>query len=569
MGLISIATANCKNCYRCLRYCPVKAISIKNHQARIEEKLCINCGACISQCPQNAKRVKSSIPEVKDLLLSGHRVIASIAPSYGAAFPIPFRELAQSLQAKGFFLVEETAVGAERVAEEYRRLFARIREEECVITSPCSVVVSYIQKYFPTLVNSLAPIVSPMVAHGTILKERFGPDVKVVFIGPCIGKKEEAMDPVVSGIIDAVMTFAELPELLGLDLPGPREDTGSLPLPDQPDLGRWFPLPGGLLKTAGLSTAIINREILIVDGLEEVKEVLTSLQNKEEWRVRPKLIEMLACKGGCVGGPAMPAEKDLYVRIMNIIERNSRPVRMHLTPVKVPGYERRFAARAVKPVYPGEEKIREALAAMGKTSPDKELNCGSCGYPTCRDKAIAICLGMAEPEMCVPRMREKAENLANIIIESLPNGVVVVDGRLIVREFNPAAEAMFKVRAEDIKGKPLRTLIPDHPYAEVLARKGCLQTKQAYPEYSLVTHQTISYVEDEDLILAIIVDITAAEREKANIERVRRETLEKAQEVINKQMRVAQEIAGLLGETTAESKVLLTRLIELVREGEN
>ncbi|MGB3932526.1 MAG: (Fe-S)-binding protein, partial [bacterium] len=306
-------------------------------------------------------------------------------------------------------------------------------------------------------------------------------------------------------------------------------------------------------------------DILIVDGMEEVMAALEALAAGE---IKPRLVEMLACKGGCIGGPFMPkapvfpARRDRFITTLLSLEDGE-----HIAGREEIELGREFRVRPYQRIYPGEKKIRAILDAMGKTTPDKELNCGSCGYESCRDKAVAIAQGMAELEMCVPYMREKAENLASTIIDFTPNAILVVDAQLRIKEFNPAAEKLFKVMAEAVKERPLGMVMDETHFATVLNSRRPLQVKVEYPHLGIVTHQRLSYIEEEDLVLALIIDITDMERQKEAFATVKRETIAKAQEVIEKQMKVAQLIAGQLGETTAESKVLLTKLIQLVQEG--
>lgn len=567
MGIITISTANCKNCYRCVRFCPVKAISIKENQARIEERACIQCGICVNQCPQNAKRIESGLEAVYRYRAGGQRLLLSLAPSYSGAFAQPLAEIAEKLRNRGFSLVEETAVGARIVAGEYRRLVSAQGDKGYLISSPCSVIINLVEKHYPQLLPHLAPVVSPMIAHGRFLKAKWGRDSKVIFAGPCIAKKEEARGPGVEDAIDAVLTYNELTELLaGPELPPAQRPE---PLASNPNAGkgRWFPLPGGLLRAAGLAEGVLEQEILIVDGMEEV---LAALKALAAGAIQPRLVEMLACKGGCVGGPLMPKSPVFFARRDRFITTLSpRGEEEDLDGGEDIQLGREFRARPYQRIYPGEKKIRAILDAMGKTTPDRELNCGSCGYETCRDKAVAIAQGMAELEMCVPYMREKAENLASTIIDFTPNAILVVDSQLRIKEFNPAAEKLFKVLAEAVKGRPLGMVMDETHFATVINSQRSLQVKVAYPHLGIVTHQNLSYIEKEELVLAIIIDITNIERQKNAFETVKRETIAKAQEVIEKQMKVAQLIAGQLGETTAESKVLLTKLIQLVQEGED
>ncbi|MCF6097289.1 PAS domain S-box protein [Thermovorax subterraneus] len=570
MQVISVSRANCKNCYRCVRHCPVKAVKISGGQAEVVEDLCVFCGRCIIECPQNAKKVKSELEIVKEFIKSKKRVIASIAPSYPAAFDVKSPcEMYAMLKNLGFCGAEETAVGAELVSREFRKL-AENSDVYPIITTACPVVKNLVEKYHPALIKNLASLVSPMVAHARSLKKRFGKDVKVVFIGPCVAKKAEARDCSVSGEVDAVLTFQELKEWLSEEnkaskLENVYVEEGTL----EPFEARNYPLPGGLLKTSLIKGDFLSEEVLVADGIEECKELLDAV---EKGKVNAKILEMMACSGGCLGGPMMPRENSLYERrakLLYFIRENRR-----VENAKVGDYlfendlGRTFERKVPSVAEPTEEEIKKILYKIGKTSPEKELNCGACGYSSCREKAAAVFRGMAEVDMCIPYMRSRAESLANLIIDNTPNAVILVDKDLKVREINKAGERMLGVEKEEVLGRTLSDFMDDRDVAWVLANKSSLSSKKEnYPRDFMTVLESILYIEDAQLALVIMQDITEQERQRKELERVREETVKKAQEVINKQMRVAQEIAGLLGETTAESKVLLLRLIELVKSG--
>nr|WP_244262251.1 [Fe-Fe] hydrogenase large subunit C-terminal domain-containing protein [Thermoanaerobacter wiegelii] len=527
------------------------------------------CGRCVIECPQNAKKARNDLNTIKQFIQAGEKVIASIAPSYPAAFDVDSpREMFSILKSLGFYGAEETAVGAELVSLEYRRLIKEGHNGP-LITTTCPVVKNLAEKYYPGLIGNLAPVVSPMVAHARLLKQRYGWDVKVVFIGPCIAKKAEARDRSVLGDVDAVLTFRELMDWIDEKASvGPGADSGQLEGAWEPFIARSYPLPGGLLKTSSINYNLLSREVVVVDGIEECMEFLDAL---ERGSVSGRLFEMMACRGGCIAGPLMPSGSSLYERrerLLSFIENNQQQQGYENIKAYAAGIDlrRSFEPKAFKAPTPTESEIREILALIGKTTPEKELNCGACGYPTCRKKAEAVYQGMAEPDMCIPYMRSRAESLANLIIDHTPNGIILVDSNLNIKEINRAAEKMFSVEKEQVQGKPLSTVIDDRDFAWVMANKTNLQDKKVnYSRNSLTTLQTICYIGEEDLVLAIIQDITEQEKQRMELEKVREETLEKAQEVINRQMRVAQEIAGLLGETTAESKMLLLKLIELVK----
>jgi PAS domain S-box-containing protein len=567
MSLITISQANCKNCYKCVRYCPVKAIKIKDGQAEVIEERCISCGICVNICPQKAKVIRSDIDKVKGFIKEGHTVVASIAPSFLSVVANPEDFIAR-LHGLGVHEIRETAEGAELVSRQYPRIIKELPSKP-VISTACPVIINLVERYYPKLLSHLAPLVSPMVAHGRYIKETKGNKVKVVFIGPCIAKKQEAEDDEVRGAVDSVLTFRELKEWIQEDKISNSYSRTEGMFDPEPENARYFALPGGLLRTSKIDGDLDNIKTVVVDGIDECKQVMDAI---EKGGLDAEFFELLACRGGCIGGPAAGIEENPFVkreRYLKQIELISSKINI-FNPGTDTGIEltRGFHSKVFIKHYPGEKKIREILSSIGKTSEDKELNCGSCGYPSCRDKAVAVYQGMAEPDMCMPYMRSKAESLANLIIDSTPNGIILTDAKLRIQEFNPSAERMFKINRNQVIGKELGTLIDDSDFLNVLmSRKSIIDRRVKYERFNLVTLQTICYIHEQDLVLGIFTDITRQEGREKELAEVRRETIEKAREVINKQMRVAQEIAGLLGETTAESKVLLTRLINLVKGG--
>ncbi|QSQ07820.1 Periplasmic [Fe] hydrogenase large subunit [Koleobacter methoxysyntrophicus] len=567
MSLITISQANCKNCYKCVRYCPVKAIKIKDGQAEVIEERCISCGICVNICPQKAKVIRSDIDKVKGFIKEGHTVVASIAPSFLSVVANPEDFIAR-LHGLGLHEIRETAEGAELVSRQYPRIIKELPSKP-VISTACPVIINLVERYYPKLLSHLAPLVSPMVAHGRYIKETKGNKVKVVFIGPCIAKKQEAEDDEVRGAVDSVLTFRELKEWIQEDKISNSYSRTEGMFDPEPENARYFALPGGLLRTSKIDGDLDNIKTVVVDGIDECKQVMDAIEKRG---LDAEFFELLACRGGCIGGPAAGIEENPFVkreRYLKQIELISSKINI-FNPGTDTGIEltRGFHSKVFIKHYPGERKIREILSSIGKTSEDKELNCGSCGYPSCRDKAVAVYQGMAEPDMCMPYMRSKAESLANLIIDSTPNGIILTNAKLRIQEFNPSAERMFKINRNQVIGKELGTLIDDSDFLNVfMSRKSIIDRRVKYERFNLVTLQTICYIHEQDLVLGIFTDITRQEGREKELAEVRRETIEKAREVINKQMRVAQEIAGLLGETTAESKVLLTRLINLVKGG--
>lgn len=566
MGLITTNLASCRDCYKCVRHCPVKAIRVTSGHAEVIENRCVADGRCVAVCPQKAKKFVSSIDKVKGFFAARLPVAASLAPSFVAAYPK--YPLAAALRQLGFAYVAETAEGADLVAKAHRQAVAAAGAagRGPVITSCCPVIVNLIEMYHPELRRYLADVVSPMVAHGKILKQRYGAAVKVVFIGPCIAKKGEIDTAAAGPEIDAVLTFQELNEMLqaaGIDPAELGADVFDGPVSLKAET---FPTPGGLAHTVAMSTDLLARDIVSIDGMEES---IAFLERFDETKDSLKLIELLACRGGCLAGPCMTGELSPMARRNRLLQETagSQDVLPEETaPCEKCGPRRIWPAFKAVHDTVSEAEIRAILAKTGKYKPEDELNCGACGYDTCREKAKAVSIGMAEVDMCIPYMRQKAESRAHLICEMTPNAIFVVDREMRILEMNPAAENRFLCRQDKIMGQKLDVLFDPKYYVEALQTRQMVAGEVSYPNYGLVAWQIIFYVEGDDVVIGIYLDITAERQQNEQLSKVTAETLDKAQEVINKQMRVAQEIAGLLGETTAETKVLLTKLMNLFQK---
>ena len=583
MGVLTTVEAECKDCYKCVRACPVKAIKINTGHAQIWDERCILDGHCISVCPQHAKRVRDDLTGVKALLAKGEVVAVSIAPSYVAAFDLPDPNcLATALRQLGFTYVAETAIGAEVVAAAHKVCLKQGQGPK--ITSSCPTIVNLIEKHYPEARQFLAPIVSPMVAHARLLHQQYGEQVKVVFIGPCVAKKAEADEEQFAGEIAAVLTFAELENWLAEAGLQPAELRPSEYDALETNWGRMFPLAGGLLRTAGLSTDMLAGRMATVTGIEQCESLIQQLMAGQDLSL--DLIEVLACEGGCIDGPCMVGPWDGIARRQRLIKHVEEAVaksrQVYGDPdscslmagsdgtKEIPSWVMRtYSDKQLKLPEPNAEELGRILATIGKHTPADELNCGACGYDSCRDKARAVYYGVAESEMCIPYMRAKAESLAHLIINSTPNGIIVVDDKLFILAINPAAEIMFDCQAEDLLHQPLSELLETESFEWVWENRRLCRGIEEYPEHQLIAQQYVFTPEDQDIIIGIFTDITADYNRQDELARLKATTLERAQEVINRQMRVAQEIAGLLGETTAETKVLLTQLMQLMQDGED
>jgi two-component system NtrC family sensor kinase len=415
MGIVATIPEKCKRCYSCVRECPAKAIKVIGGQATVIEEQCIGCGNCVKVCAQKAKRIEDSTMLVRKLLAGKDRTFACLAPSFPVAFhPTHPGRIIAALRKLGFNNIWEVSFGAELISREYAKLFKdALQSGKYVISTPCPAIVSYIEKYMPSLHDALAPIVSPMIAVGRAIRKRYGPGVRIVFIGPCIAKKNEIRDPYVQGTIDAVLTFEEM--LAMIEEAGIDPEAEKISHFDGPPcfLGRTFPISGGLLRTTGLQADILDNDVLITEGKDRVLGVLKELA---EGKSKAKLFDLLFCEG-CINGPKMPVEMSVFTRkellTDYIVEQNRLTVRRELTEALAEfddlDLSRDFTRQTVLLPQPTEEQIAATLKAMRKLKPEDQLNCGSCGYPTCRDKAIAVCQGLAEIEMCLPYLVEELE----------------------------------------------------------------------------------------------------------------------------------------------------------------
>lgn len=562
MSIIQFKEANCKNCYKCIRSCPVNAIAFRNEQAEIIHEECTLCGNCLKVCPQNAKSVSSEVEKVKSFIGKKEKVYVSLAPSFISAFDYDEKWLHFALKKLGFTHIEGTANGAYQVSREYEKLLQK-REMKNIITSCCSSIILLIEKYYPQLREQLAPVVSPMIAHAKMLRETYGQRIRVIFIGPCISKKEECNDLQNENQVDAVITFEELDKWFEEE--GIYQDEAIIEDMKNFDAAtRIYPVPGGILKTIDRNIKKNYRSIS-VDGIERCIDILNSIV---EGNIENYLIEMSSCTGGCIAGPCMRHVPGGFLtsreRLLNYAKRaagyqsegnNSLMAASRIELSKT------FIDRSKKPEQPSEAVIQGILNSIGKFSEDKELNCGACGYPSCREKATAVYHGKAQVHMCLPYMRERAESISNIIINYTPYAIFALDKNLNIQEVNKSAKTMFKLGATDIEGMNIREVLDCEMFEAALEDgENIYDEKYVYEAYNMVVRQSIVVVSKHNTLIVIINDITDEENQRQKVYESRSQNIEIAQKVMEKQMRVAQEIASLLGETTAETKVALTKL---------
>lgn len=553
---LTLKKSNCKNCYKCIRHCPVKSIRFSANQAHIIGNECILCGQCFVVCPQNAKQIVDETEKVRVLIQSGAPVYASVAPSFIANYPgVGIRGIEKALRKLGFAGAEETAIGASVVKTEYERMLTE-EMRDVIISSCCHSINLLIQKYFPSLIPSLADIMSPMQTHCTEIKKRV-PGAKTVFIGPCVSKKDEAQH--YEGIVDAVLTYEELSEWMKAERIEFEPDMDA----EEKSRARFFPTTGGILKT--MTQSVPGYTYLAIDGVETC---IAALKEIERGNVHKCFIEMSACIGSCVGGPVMEKYHRSPVidyqavagyagkEDFDVAQPDSLELKKHFEPI-----ERRYG-------IPSEDEIKAILKKMGKNRPEDELNCGSCGYDTCREKAIAIYHGKAEISMCLPYLKDKAESFSDNIVNNTPNGIIVLNEKLEVQQINTAARDIMNIRSSsDILGDQVVRILDPGVFMEVLQTGRDSKPQRLYlAEYKKYVEQTVIYDGSYHLLICIMRDVTDEESEREKKESISRQTVEIADRVVDKQMRIVQEIASLLGETAAETKIALTKLKESISD---
>lgn len=569
MAIIDFKATKCRHCYKCVRNCEVKAIMVKDGRAEIMPDNCILCGRCLQICPQSAKTLVSDLGRVKDMIEAGEKVVVSIAPSYMGL--LKYHTIGQvrcALMRLGFTDVRETAEGAALVTAEYARLLSEGTMEN-IISTCCPSVNALIEKYYPQLIPYLAPVVSPMIAHGRMIKQELGSDTKVVFLGPCIAKKQEALDPRHADCVDAVLNFNDISRWLNEEdiVIEDCEDTPFEWL--DPRVNRLYPVTSGVINSVMVTEEKQDKyRKFYVHGESNCIDLCQSMVRGE---ITGCFIEMNMCSGGCIKGPTVndksisrfKVKLDMEERISRdpVPEAETKPLLEEVSLHKV------FLDRTPKDPVPSEEEIRDILAKTGKMRPDDELNCGACGYPTCREKAIAVYQKKAELDMCIPFMYEKSKSFANLVMETSPNVVLIVDADMKLLEYSAVGEKYFgKTRAEALQMYLYEFIDPSDFQWVFDTHQNIHGKKVHYPEFKLDTLQNIVYIPEQNVVLATFIDITK-EEEQARLEYERKlDTIDLAQKVIHKQMMVAQEIAGLLGETTAETKTTLTKLCRSLLE---
>lgn len=551
-------TNECHDCYKCIRECPVKAIKIENGHASVIPEKCIACGNCVKTCPSNAKRVRCDIDKAQALIRAQKDVYVSLAPSWRASFENSAEKMIALLKQLGFKEVSETALGAQEVSIKTAQMLNNA-EKGLFISSACPVIVDYIRKYMPEFTKYITPIGSPLMTHSKMLKETFGDDISIVFVGPCIGKKNEVT---YSGLFDVALTFEELRMWFNeeiIDITKVARDNKFKFVPESAYEGTLYPIDGGMNQTIRKSGINDNVQLLEVCGLSALQRALKNLD--PEKLDKTIFIEALACEGGCVGGPCISSEKAGITMVSDILTKEKKRESIPSEPKVVVDYN--IEPKKVVHSEHSLEEILKTLKKIGKHTIDDELNCGGCGYATCRDLAKALLDGEAETSMCVSYMRKIAVRKAAAMIRCMPSAIVMVDNDLNILEANDSFMKMFtgdmydvfKSRPDGLTGAALDRIVDFADLFKTILKTGKDLHKERYNVNGKLYDISAFTIEENEIVGAVITDVTSAETNREKIS-------QKAHEVISKNISIVQEIACLLGEHMVETETLLSSIAE-------
>lgn len=569
MKHIETRNSKCIGCYKCLKICVVKSLDISGSNVGVIEDECVYCGRCIPECPDENKLFENKIDHILEYLQNPCiQTAVSLDPSFISAFGENSRKIVTALKALGFDLVEETAVGAAFVTMEYQKHIEQ-RKRKNIITTACPTINMLIQKYYPDLTKYMAPVMSPMAVHGKYMKDKYGEEVKVIFIGPCLSRGKEAED--YPDYIDGVMTFTQVSQLLEKNNLSFDDFDENESFAAESSFSRIYPIKGGIILdlqekklddgTPDTSGLVGKYTALSVSGLNEVSGLLKEIR---EGKVSRVFAELSACRGGCINGPLQPDVVESWYGNRLKVRNYANNAFVDMYPVDM-DFSKRFTHEDISKPQPTEEEIKAILSEIGRYTKERELNCGSCGYSSCREKAIAVYQKKADLYMCMAYIQEISRTLSNVILSKTPYYIIAVDKNMKIKEFNFAAQKLFGVTRNQAMNRPLDDFMETSLFEQVFeTKKDILDKKVEYPELDMVTSQIIVYSAQENVAIGIINNITEEEKKRKQLYQMKLDSVNMTKKVIDKQMMVAQQIASLLGETTAETKVTLNKLKGLI-----
>ena len=544
----------CHDCYRCVRDCPVKAIKIENNHASVIPEKCISCGTCVKVCPANAKCVRSDLERVKNLINSGKDVYVSLAPSWRGVFEMSAQKMIAILKRLGFKDISETALGAQEVSIKTAEMLNNT-ESGLWISSACPVIVDYIRMYKPEFSKYITPIGSPARTHAKMLRQTYGEDIGIVFIGPCIGKKKEADEP--DGLIDLAITFEELKIWINDQIPDisqiQKDDRFEF-VPYSAHEGALYPIDGGMNTTIRKIGIKDEAQLLEICSIPAFEKALNNLE--PEKLNRPIFVEALACEGGCIAGPCISTDKASISIVSDVLTKVKKRDDIPKTTDYVVNYEYTPAE-----VTESKYSLEEIIKTLKKIGKQDELNCGGCGYSSCRELAVALLDGVAEPSMCISYMRKIAMRKAAAMLRCMPAAIVMVDNNMNIIEANESFMKMFtgemyeifKARPDGLTGAAIDRIVEFSDLFRTILKTGKDLHKEHYNVNNRLYDINAFTIEPNEIVGAIITDVTQTETTREKIS-------EKAKEVISKNISIVQEIACLLGEHMVETETLLNSI---------
>jgi iron only hydrogenase large subunit-like protein len=544
----------CQDCHKCIRECPVKAIRVQDGYARVVPEMCILCGNCIVACPSNAKQVRDDLPRVKELLASGRKVVVSLAPSFVAQFPgVRAGQLIRALKELGFFAVSETALGAQNVSASALELMQQ-DPGHVWVSSACPVVVDFVAKYHPECEPNISALLSPLLTHCKMLRAHYGDEIAIVFIGPCIAKKKEAEEH--PELLDVVLTFEDLENWLGeeeINLPmlvDSEEDRFAL---EDAREGALYPIEGGMTPGITRGGAVNSSQVMSFSGIANVEQALKGIT---EWKPDHNIfLELTACAGSCVNGPKAARNQSVARRRYEVL-KCARPADTAPRAASL-AQTRPYAAVPIPRSGYSETQISEALRSVGKYSAEDELNCGGCGYESCRDFANALIAHNAERMMCATYTRKLAQKKANALLRKMPSAVVIVDEQLKIIECNANFLRLFAEDVEhekDLEGAALDAIIPFSSLFQRVLESGEDVVSHDIRYQRSILNTSIFSIEPHLVLCGIFQDITEPIFQKEQI-------ISRARDVIQKNLKTVQQIAYLLGENAADSEIILNSIV--------
>ncbi len=610
-NIIRLDKSKCNVCYSCVRICPVKAVHVHENTVfpYIEVRKCIFCGNCIGACAYDAITYLDSKQNVKQLLNSKDKILAICAPSIAGEFDdiTDYRKFVKMIRLLGFSYVIEMAFGIDVIAEKFRKLVQDEFNGKYYLTSGCPSIVHLIEKNYPELIGNLVPYIAPVAASALIARKIYGNSLKVVHITPCVAAKTNVYR--YSGLtkIDEVLTFKELRELF-------KEFKISETFSEYSDFdeplgykGGMYPISQGFLEATGLDLSLLKENTITVDGKSSVYAVK---QFMEHYKIIRHNFNIFICKG-CIMGPGMSKGGEKYKRYAMVKDYIlKRLANFDIT--KWTNYKEQhsvhdelnatFTNRKYELPLPDEYAVQKALGRITKRNNNKEVNCGDCGFATCRELAYAIVQNTAIPEMCVTNIQvdnletshttkkisEEMEMVRHelavtqttleatrellyvknealsIFVRGLNSGIVFCDENMKIVESNLRFIETLGEEARDIHdvipyliGADLKTLLPSSLMSQfqfILNHDEAKISRDVEIDGKRVNFSIFQLI-PKKLVGAVCLNLHSKEERPEEI-------IHRVTEVIEENLRQVQQIGFILGEGAAKTGKMLSSIIK-------